>query len=221
MKSLVAIVWLAALVGCAKGAADPPGIVPDTMATASSAGAGGSDTTGAGGHGGAAMSGAGAGGAGDGPGSGSVSGSRLKIVSYTSDDGFSMPTMEVRDSVLGFDCMFTPDAAGVIRCFPLQSAGLSYYADSECSSPAVGIRTCVFDKPVGRYVAGVSIEPTSGSCGTGSYKLYEVSATRHAVGYAKTDAGCVSVSYDSYVFAPATEVSTGILARIERVVGGL
>ena len=130
------------LAGCAKPSVDPQQIAPDVSSAASS----GTGGAGVGGHGASSAAGsAGSGDMGDDSGPSSESGSRLKIASYVSDDGFSLVRQEAFDSELGFYCRFLPAPDGSIRCFPTTWAASVYYTDPECTHAVATIPMCDID----------------------------------------------------------------------------
>jgi hypothetical protein len=66
-----------------------------------------------------------------------ASGSRLKILQYSGDDGSSFTQVgQFHDSMLNVDCSSQIAADGVQRCLPssIAQAG-SYFSDSGCSQP--------------------------------------------------------------------------------------
>jgi hypothetical protein len=104
------------------------------------------------------------------------SGTRLRAISFVSEEGLRVPTLRFLDTERGEECSFQPSAAGDYRCYP--DADLNYpfeYFDADCRTPAFlgcnpyaelrNSATCS-DAIAGVYELGAAIDgaPVSTGC---------------------------------------------------------
>jgi hypothetical protein len=112
------------------------------------------------------------------------SGQRLSALAYQAGDAVQF--RHFHDELLGFDCAFGADAAGMPRCFPQHGARI-VYLDAACTQPAIrdyGVERgewivevnnpCPGELPTygGVYVAGEQMYE-EGIAGSEDYQVYE------------------------------------------------
>ncbi|MEP7052560.1 MAG: hypothetical protein ABJB12_19490 [Pseudomonadota bacterium] len=119
---------------------------------------------------------------------GYLSGTRLKAALQVA--GAARRFVSWHDSMLGFDCSFRVDSAGVQRCMPGNTVGYAGFADTDCRQPIV-----VYDaaETPSAYFADPGYEFT---CGIGP-RFLSVGALSSATEiHSKDDAGNCGPAYD-------------------------
>ena len=118
------------------------------------------------------------------------SGSRIKIINYTTTDGLIMASPNLfHDTQLDLDCAFQTASDGILRCLPTPSAYFypSAYSDAACTLPVAFTAACTGGQPP-KY----AFQSTPQTCpATPDATVYTVGAPLTTI-YTTSGASCVS-----------------------------